>query len=363
MIDIEEKTISLWNARFDVSDTNQSKENSFQVFRNKDDDFLNFNIDPDSTPGPQLPITSQSSITTEPTNPNIDVVDWWQIIDIPTTPTEPLKPSDVPSPVVHQETINYTSPFNLKITSISLPPSVLFETSRSEAEKSASKTSNTRFVITFKNGEATMTSILCRFILDQQLKFTPPENYFSVFDSLGRYIDEDCQIKNIYRSDEQNSIHIRILRCNENANICCEMTLTANQEKTQSQYFNPTTTWKQISLWSKILDIKTETPVDSYYFWNTEQKHIIDEDLTISFTLGQAESINVDALNRESVMDIILSYDKISQTIRILNSCPVHCLIWDPKYLKELNLKISPQDCTLVFVSNESEKQILNNLD
>ncbi|CAF4624083.1 unnamed protein product, partial [Didymodactylos carnosus] len=107
----------------------------------------------------------------------------------------------------------------------------------------------------FATSEATITSILHHFILDQQLKFTPLETYFSVFDSLGRYIAEDCQINKIYRSDEQTSIQIQVCRCKQDANICCEMTLTAGQDETRSQYFKLTTTWKQIDLWLKILDI------------------------------------------------------------------------------------------------------------
>ncbi|CAF1461228.1 unnamed protein product, partial [Didymodactylos carnosus] len=141
------------------------------------------------------------------------------------------------------------------------------------------------------------------------------------------------------------------------------MTLTAGQDETRSQYFNSTTTWKQIDLWLKILDINAATPADSYYFWNAEQQYIIDEDQTISLALDQTECINVDVFNGEDVIDIILSYDKNSQTIRILKSCPVHSLLNNPKYLKQLDLKIYPEDYTLVFVLNESEKQILSNLD
>ncbi|CAF4029810.1 unnamed protein product [Rotaria sordida] len=37
---LQEKTNDRWNARFDISDINQSNENSFQIFRNKNDDFL-----------------------------------------------------------------------------------------------------------------------------------------------------------------------------------------------------------------------------------------------------------------------------------------------------------------------------------
>ncbi|CAF1212894.1 unnamed protein product [Rotaria sp. Silwood1] len=441
VIGIEEKIINIWNARFDVPNTDQRKENSFNVFRNKDDDILRFNATSNPT------TDSQPSATPEPTTTNTGLIDWLKIIDIPNVPDEALRPSAVSSQVVYERTINYTSLFKLKITSISLPLSGIFEKSRTQVEQAVSKTSNMRFTITFTDGkqlkyhckpdrlyirlksifderrydlnaigiidpnqilvdfmkttvnnflpiieteyyitektlltpiilefqnnqfeyfvkaEATITSILSRFILDQQLEFTPPNNYFSVFDSLGRYVAEDCQFNTIYRFDEQNPVHLQILRCNQDSNICCEITLTTSQDETRSQYFNPTTAWKHISLWSKTLDIKTKTPVDSYFFWNIEQKHIIDENETISYTLGKAESINVDVVDGESVIDIIVSYDKNSQRIHILNSCPVHSILNNPKHLEQLGLKISPQDCTLVFVLNESEKQILEKLD
>ncbi|CAM2724188.1 unnamed protein product, partial [Rotaria socialis] len=215
----------------------------------------------------------------------------------------------------------------------------------------------------FATTEAKLTSILSRFILDKQLKFTLPENYFSVFDSLGRSIPEDCQINTTYRSDEHSPVHIRILQCKQDANIGCELTIITSQDEPRNQNFNPITTWKEISLWSKIADIKTENPVDGLFFWNIEQKHIIDENETISLTLGKAESVIVDVLDGTSVIDIILSYDKNIQTIRILSSCPVHSILNNTKYLEQLGLKISLQEYTLVFVSNESEKKILEKTD
>ncbi|CAF4674297.1 unnamed protein product, partial [Rotaria sp. Silwood2] len=133
--------------------------------------------------------------------------------------------------------------------------------------------------------------------------------------------------------------------------------------ETQSQYFNPITTWKQISLWSKILGIKSDKTIDSYNFWHLEQQNIIDDNQTISSTLGQAESINVDILNGDDVVDIILSYDNTIQMIHILKSCSVQNLLNNPKYLNQLNLKISPRDCCLVRILDESKKQTLNSLD
>ncbi|CAF3824124.1 unnamed protein product, partial [Rotaria sp. Silwood1] len=435
-IDIEEKTIDLWSVRFDISNINQSNENSFQIFRNKNDDFLP--IMSNSISSLDFPSSSSPQTTITTTNP----IDWLDIFDNSNIPTEILKSEYFPS-----RSINYKSLSKLKLTLISLTPSTLFENSQKQAEQLATKVPNIRFIITYLDGkqnkylckperlygqlqkifdekkydpntiaiidsnqvcidfmtkninnllpsteaeyrvieksllipivlefekcqleyfttaEATMTAILSRFIHDQQLKFIPSENYFSVFDSFGRYIADDCQIKNIYRSNEQTPIQIRVLRCNKDANICCEVTLTTGQDETQSQWFTPITTWKQISLWTKIIGINSKTPIESYRFWNIEQQHIIDEDETIFFTLDQAQSIIVDVLSGENIIDIILSYDKNSQMIHILNSCPVHSLLRNPKYLNQLDIKLSSQDCSLILVIDESKKQILSNLD
>ncbi|CAF1352378.1 unnamed protein product, partial [Didymodactylos carnosus] len=109
MIDIEEKTIDLWNARFDIPYTDQPKENSFNIFRNKTDDVMSPDPNPIFTPD------RQSSTTPKRTTP----------IDL----------------------------FKLKITLISF--SILFEKSRIQVEQLASKTQNTRFAITFKDGKQT----------------------------------------------------------------------------------------------------------------------------------------------------------------------------------------------------------------
>ncbi|CAF3861087.1 unnamed protein product [Rotaria sordida] len=442
-INIEEKTNDLWNSRFDISDINQSNENSFQIFRNKNDDFLH--IDSNSILSLDfLPLSSPQL-----TDTTTDSINWLDIFDNLITSTETQEPQHFLLQSIHERKINYTSLFKLKLTSILLSPSVLFENSRIQAEQLTSKMPNTRFVITYLDGkqerylckpekfyeqlkkifekkkynsntiviidsnqvfidfmtktinsslssieteyhivektllipivlefennslkyfvttEATLTSILSRFILDQQLKFNPSENYFSVFDAFGRYIADDCQITSLFYSNEQTSIHIQVFQCNtKNVNICYEVTLITDQDEKQSQYFNPITTWKQISLWLKILGINRETPIESYNFWNIEQQYIIDSNQTISFILDQAKSIIVDVINGENLIDIILSYDKNNQKIHILKSYPVYNLLKNPKYLNQLDLKIfSQDDYSLVLIVDELEKKILNKLD
>ncbi|CAF3642885.1 unnamed protein product [Rotaria socialis] len=306
-IDIEEKPNDLWSARLDISDTSQSNENSFQVFRNKNDDFLQ--MDANAIPSVGLSFLSTFS---HPTGP----IDWLDMLDNVIVATEPSKPLHSLS-----HSISYKSLFQLKISFVSLSPSVLFENSRAQAEKSTLKTARFSLIFLDENSQfeyftatdATLASILSRFIIDQKLTFTPPENYFT--------------------------------------------------HGTRNQYFNATTTWKQISSWSKILNGNVETPIDNYNFWNVEQRNLIDEDQTISSTLDQVESTDVDVIGEEEFIDVILSYDKNSQRIHIFRTSPVYSLINNPKYLNHLDLKILPQDCSLVLVKDESEKNFLSTLD
>ncbi|CAF3231564.1 unnamed protein product [Rotaria sp. Silwood2] len=147
MINIEEKTVKLWSARFDIPDADRSKENSFLIFRNKDDDFVDFNAN--SRP----PLDRQQSLIVDTIGTSTNSIDWWQIVDLPNVPVEPAKPANVPSETVYEETIHYTPIFKLKIKSISLPPSALFESSQTQLEQLKSKSSNSRFAITFKDGK------------------------------------------------------------------------------------------------------------------------------------------------------------------------------------------------------------------
>ncbi|CAF5087965.1 unnamed protein product, partial [Rotaria sp. Silwood1] len=148
-IDIEEKTIDLWSTRFDISDINQSNENSFQIFRNKNDDFLPImsnsisSLDFPSSSSPQTTITTTNSI------------DWLDIFDNPNIPTEILKSEYLPS-----RSINYTSLSKLKLTLISLTPSTLFENNQKQAEQLATKVLNTRFIITYLDGK--QNKYLCK---------------------------------------------------------------------------------------------------------------------------------------------------------------------------------------------------------
>ncbi|CAF3815136.1 unnamed protein product, partial [Rotaria magnacalcarata] len=451
IINIEEQTTSLWNARLDSPVTDQSKENSFNLFRKKDNiddnDFLRFDSEPDSHHESDIPIIPEIK------DPFQNVFDWLSPdLSIDELANPKLVPSQsnpgeatsepVPPEPYRPESASLLQ-LNIKLTSS--PASTLFTNCQDQLAQKSAKTPNKRFSIPFKDGklgkymcgpekfyeklksiftekkydsetlaiidrnqifidfmaekknnilpvieeeysiieksllipiilefqneqyqyyatsEAKISAILIRFIVDQELAFNTNENYFSVFDSFKQYIAEDCQINNMHRLDPQRPISVQISQCNEKTNIFCQVTFT--KDETHNPYFNPSTTWKQLSLWLKNHGVQTENSINGYYFWHVKQQLIIDGDHTIASTLDQSESVDIDVISEDSVTDIILSYDKISQTIRILKSCSVRGLLGNSNYLTQLNLKVSREDCTLVFVSNAPEKQILNDSD
>ena len=103
-------------------------------------------------------------------------------------------------------------------------------------------------------------------------------------------------------------------------------------------------------------------PVETYSFWNDEQQIVIDEDQSISSTLTINSELSVKVLDGQSLIDVTLSYDTNSQIIRTLKTCPILYLLHNQQYLQQLNLKISPKDCTLMFIGG-STNMILTDED
>ena len=81
--------------------------------------------------------------------------------------------------------------------------------------------------------QANLSAIIARFIIDNQLKFKESQYYLNIFDELGRHLSDDNQIKDIYRSNSQTSIHIQIIRPDQNTSTACQLTLKINQSRSR----------------------------------------------------------------------------------------------------------------------------------
>jgi hypothetical protein len=96
------------------------------------------------------------------------------------------------------------------------------------------------------------------------------------------------------------------------------------------QLFHPTTKWQQIDLWLKTIKICPQT----YSFYDREQQLILDENQTISFA-----STIIDGVNNEDIIDVNLSYESNTKTIRILKSSPISDFLYKQYYLQQLNVQ------------------------
>ena len=76
-----------------------------------------------------------------------------------------------------------------------------------------------------------ISSVINQFIIDRKLNFPSPDAYLSLFDKLGKYIKTDSPISDIYRSDNEDSIYIKITKSENKSNTLCEITVRPEQGK------------------------------------------------------------------------------------------------------------------------------------
>lgn len=114
-----------------------------------------------------------------------------------------------------------------------------------------------------------------------------------------------------------------------------------------------------MNAWLLRIGLTDATAAASYNFWNRESSNIIDEDQTIASTMGEDPSVTIDVLDRDAVMTIKLSFDKMTTTHRILNSCPLSNLLHNQRYLQQLNVEVSSAELVLALIGG-TEQTILD---
>ncbi|CAF4192698.1 unnamed protein product, partial [Rotaria sordida] len=190
----------------------------------------------------------------------------------------------------------------------------------------------------FATSECQISSVINRFLIDQQLTITSSDIY-SFFDEFGMHIDDDEKIIKFYRSNNTNPIQIRIIQCKDNAHNLFEITFRGIENQQQIKAFHPMTKWQQIDLWLKTFENIVDLSVDNYNYWNRQDRIIIDENEIISSTTAQSTSITVDGIDRKQTMKFKISFENNEQTMRTLKSCQVSELLNNRYYFQQLNMK------------------------
>ena len=132
-------------------------------------------------------------------------------------------------------------------------------------------------------------------------------------------------------------------------------------DQNQTYLFYSMTSWKQIDFWLKTLRQTTDLPIEKYAFLLRKQKILIDDNQTISLVIDRNESITIDVINENTIIEVVFSYETKSYTIDALKSTKVSSLLHHEELFKELNLiNFTLNDCALVLEETNEEILIEN---
>lgn len=210
---------------------------------------------------------------------------------------------------------------------------------------------------------ANISSIIAQLIINNNLTFSHPENYFSVFDTFGCHIAEDYPLNQLYKSDNTNSIDIRMIRCDQHMQIG-EISHVSDPQSTSKvklaiNYFHLTTKWQQVGSRLNLSIFDTVQSINNVYFWDTTRNVIINVDEQILSSIENTGLIDVLVLEENEVMNTVLSYDQINLNILIPKHCSLHHLLRNPIYLDQLNLVKSSSDYILALISADTVTRVL----
>lgn len=285
--EIEEKSIEQWSACFDRSTTSQSIPNSFHMSREPPSPPI---IPDPPSPSVEPPTpTPREKLDTE--NPSVEIQDLFS----PTRPTTP-RPT---TPVPQLKSNDYVSLVTLKIQSVSLPPSALFESSRLIADGLPTQEAAVRIHITHLDGSPEKHHLKAHKVHDQLRKSFVQKRYdlhsMAIIDQYKLCVDYMTEPTNDLlpiRSAEYRVIERTAL-----------VSIILSFERHQLNY--SATSQAQISsiLARFIVDQKlTFTPSDTYFNVYDQQGKYLFEDSPISqiYRSDEQAPIRVQILRSES---------------------------------------------------------------
>ncbi len=234
----------------------------------------------------------------------------------------------------------------------------------------------------FVTSKSNVSTIIDRFISDNDVKSSSKDIYLCFFDEHNKSIDNVsiADLTNRTNQLQNKIIPITVTEEDNNTTMLCEVTLRSKQGKhnlqilfsnlisfmcigqEQTSLFHPTTKWQQINQWLNNFTQMIDSPVNEYAYFDKEQKTIIDESQSISLSLEQTKLATIDGIRRDATTKVTFSYETNSALIYALKSMRICHLLNNERLLRQLHLiDISPNDCVLVL--GETNEQVLSQDD
>jgi hypothetical protein len=205
-----------------------------------------------------------------------------------------------------------------------------------------------------------ISTITHRFIDNHHLQSLASDTVLCFLDQYGKCIDDGI-IADLCSTNSRTTT-ITVIEETSSTNTFCAIALLYKEDRNQTNLFHPTTTWQQIEHWLKTLPQKIDPLVENYAFVMKEQQTILDDNQAISSVFDPTESATIDIVNRNSIKEVVFSYETHSQCICAFQSMKISSLLNSEELLRQLNVSgMSFDDYVLVF--GETNEQILTKND
>ncbi|CAF1299608.1 unnamed protein product [Rotaria magnacalcarata] len=181
-----------------------------------------------------------------------------------------------------------------------------------------------------------IATVIKHFIDANQLKDNTADTYLCFCDQYGACI-EDVSVQYLHENKERK-VTIIVKRMTSANDILCEIHLTNEENFHQTAFFDSEVTWQQIELWLKDLSQKNNLSADNYAFLSSQKQTILEKSQTISSTIDSIQSNTVDAISKQVITSVTLSYENNSENLQVLKSMKIIALLKNESLQRKLGI-------------------------
>ena len=120
--------------------------------------------------------------------------------------------------------------------------------------------------------------------------------------------------------------------------------------------FHRDSTWEKMNGWLKTRSSTPNLANQDYVFVVREQQTVIDESDNISAATNLTQSVTIDVISREMVVQVVCSYETSSELLRMLKSTKVASLLNNENLRRRFNInEMSLENCALLFEEGDHQ--------
>ena len=200
-------------------------------------------------------------------------------------------------------------------------------------------------------------NILKHFIDTQALKTSKSDLWLCFHDQTDRCI-EDGVIDEIHRTNDA-IVPIYVTEETPDKINLCEITLTKDGSN-QRVLFHKNVTWKQIPQGLGTFLSQVDVPSNDYGFYCQEEQTLFNLEQPVVSTIQPNTSTTVQVIDRRQSVQVILTYEKTSDSIHVAKSTTIESLFKNKQRRKKLNLIENSVEDYMITLEQRNTSRILS---